>query len=65
HFFPITGRSHQLRMHASHPRGLNIAIVGDNLYGTIDERLMLHAEWLQFRHPITEEVVEFEVKAGF
>ena len=64
-FFPITGRSHQLRVHASHPRGLNIAIVGDDLYGTTDERLMLHAEWLQFRHPITEEIVEFEVKAEF
>jgi len=65
HFFPITGRSHQLRVHASHPRGLNIAIVGDDLYGTKEERLMLHAEWLQFRHPITEKLVEFEMKAGF
>lgn len=65
HFFPITGRTHQLRVHASHPLGLNISIVGDNLYGEQSDRLYLHAEWLRFKHPITQEEVEFEVKAEF
>lgn len=65
HFFPITGRTHQLRVHASHPLGLNIPIVGDNLYGKQSDRLYLHAEWLRFKHPITQEEVEFEVKAEF
>ncbi len=65
HFFPITGRSHQLRVHSAHVNGLNTPIVGDDLYGKKDERLMLHAEWLQFRHPITEEIMEFEVESSF
>jgi tRNA pseudouridine32 synthase/23S rRNA pseudouridine746 synthase len=52
-FFPETGRTHQLRVHASHPRGLNAAIVGDNLYGRGGPRLMLHAETLSFNHPAT------------
>jgi tRNA pseudouridine32 synthase / 23S rRNA pseudouridine746 synthase len=64
-FFPITGRTHQLRVHASHPRGLNLPIVGDDMYGKKSDRLYLHAEWLKFRHPITNEEVEFEVKAPF
>lgn len=33
HFEPITGRTHQLRLHASHPAGLGLPIVGDRLYG--------------------------------
>ncbi len=65
HFYPITGRSHQLRVHASHFRGLNTAIVGDDLYGTPADRLYLHAEWLKFKHPLTNEEIEFEVKAPF
>lgn len=65
HFFPITGRTHQLRVHASHPLGLNIPILGDDLYGKKTDRLYLHAEWLKFKHPITQEEIEFEVKAGF
>lgn len=52
-FFPLTGRTHQLRVHASHPRGLGAPIVGDRLYGTPDVRLMLHAAVLRFRHPLT------------
>ena len=31
---PLTGRTHQLRVHCSHPQGLNCPIVGDRLYGT-------------------------------
>ncbi len=65
HFFPITGRTHQLRVHAAHPLGLNTPIVGDDLYGVKGERLHLHAEWIEFRHPLTKETVSFEVGADF
>ncbi|MBR1882840.1 MAG: RNA pseudouridine synthase [Muribaculaceae bacterium] len=52
-FYPLTGRTHQLRVHASHPSGLGVAIVGDMLYGRAAGRLMLHAEQLCFTHPFT------------
>ncbi len=65
HFFPITGRTHQLRVHASHPDGLNRAIVGDDLYGKKADRLYLHAEYLEFTHPISQEVMKIEVPALF
>ena len=65
HFFPITGRTHQLRLHASHPKGLNMPIKGDDLYGRKADRLYLHAEFLEFVHPITNEVVHVEVSAPF
>lgn len=64
-FFPKTGRTHQLRVHASHPLGLNIPILGDDLYGTRSERLFLHAEEIEFIHPITELSMRFEKKASF
>ena len=65
YFYPITGRTHQLRMHASHPMGLNTPIVGDDLYGTKNTRLFLHAEEIAFRHPRTYETVRFQVKEQF
>lgn len=65
HFWPITGRTHQLRVHASHSLGLDCPIVGDDLYGTKSDRLHLHAEWIEFKHPITREIVAFEVPAQF
>lgn len=65
HFWPITGRTHQLRMHASHALGLNAPIIGDDLYGTKAHRLHLHAEWIEFRHPITKETMTFEVNPEF
>ena len=65
YFYPITGRTHQLRMHASHPMGLNTPIVGDDLYGTKSTRLFLHAESITFKHPRTQETVSFQVKEGF
>lgn len=65
HFFPITGRTHQLRVHAAHSLGLNTAIIGDDLYGNRADRLHLHAAWIQFKHPVTEEVMEIEVAADF
>lgn len=65
YFYPITGRTHQLRMHASHPLGLNTPIVGDDLYGTKSSRLFLHAESITFKHPKTYETVSFQVKERF
>src|SRR5690606_9014865 len=64
-FYPITGRTHQLRMHAAHHLGLNAPIKGDDLYGKISDRLYLHAEELNFIHPITKEKLTFVAKAPF
>jgi tRNA pseudouridine32 synthase/23S rRNA pseudouridine746 synthase len=64
-FFPLTGRTHQLRVHAAHPLGLGAPIVGDRLYGRQDERLLLHAESISFRHPRTGQRVSFERQAPF
>ena len=51
--YPQTGRTHQLRIHCAHPDGLGCPIIGDELYGTKDKRLMLHAAEIWFRHPVT------------
>ena len=69
-FRPITGRSHQLRVHAATPRpvgGLGAPIVGDPLYGdpTAAPRLLLHADMLAFWDPTTHEWVRFERPAPF
>jgi tRNA pseudouridine32 synthase/23S rRNA pseudouridine746 synthase len=65
HFWPLTGRTHQLRMHAAHELGLYAPIVGDDLYGTASDRLYLHAAHLAFVHPITKEIVSFDVAEDF
>jgi len=65
HFWPLTGRTHQLRMHAAHELGLNAPIVGDDLYGTGAERLYLHAGQLAFVHPATKERISFEAAEDF
>lgn len=65
HFWPITGRTHQLRMHASHESGLNCPILGDDLYGKKSKRLYLHAGYVSFYHPVLQKQVEFEVPAKF
>lgn len=65
HFFPITGRTHQLRVHAAHALGLHCPIVGDELYGTRADRLHLHAQWMQFKHPVTRKKMTFEAECGF
>lgn len=65
YFYPITGRTHQLRVHAAHSKGLNIPILGDDLYGTKSNRLHLHAEYLEFMHPITEKKLKVRVDADF
>lgn len=51
-FYPHTGRTHQLRVHAAHPSGLHCPIIGDELYGKKDKRLYLHAESIEFTHPV-------------
>ena len=65
HFYPITGRTHQLRVHASHASGLNIPIVGDDLYGRKANRLHLHADTLEFTHPVSQKKMEFHKEAEF
>lgn len=55
YFYPQTGRTHQLRIHAAHHLGLGTPIVGDRLYGRKADRLYLHAEMLAMTHPFTGE----------
>mgnify|MGYP000222840077 FL=1 len=65
YFYPITGRTHQLRVHAAHKDGLNMPIVGDDLYGEKTNRLHLHAAFIEFLHPSTNEKISFTVEAEF
>ena len=66
-FTPLTGRTHQLRVHAAHPQGLGHPVVGDRLYGnpSLADRLMLHSTSLAFHHPVDDHWVEFELPAPF
>lgn len=64
-FYPRTGRTHQLRVHAAHPLGLHCPIIGDELYGRKAERLYLHAEMLEFTHPVTGKRISIIQKADF
>ena len=64
-FYPITGRTHQLRVHAAHSLGLNCSIVGDDLYGVKADRLYLHAEELTFFHPVEKKEMTFVAKCLF
>jgi tRNA pseudouridine32 synthase/23S rRNA pseudouridine746 synthase len=63
--WPKTGRAHQLRVHAAHPRGIGVPVVGDRLYGRPDVRLMLHAEALAFVHPHTQVRLAWHSPAPF
>ena len=72
HFYPLTGRTHQLRLHSAHPEGLNTPIVGDDIYGheqradlSDGHRLCLHASRLEFTHPHTKERIVVECDAEF
>lgn len=65
YFYPHTGRTHQLRVHSAHPKGLNAPIVGDDLYGTKRNRLHLHAEQIIFNHPTTKKLMTFQEKSPF
>lgn len=60
-FIPHTGRTHQLRLHASHPLGLGCPIIGDSLYGSgkMGDPMYLHAASLAFTHPQTRKRLEF------
>ena len=66
-FVPITGRTHQLRLHSAHEKGLGIPIVGDPFYGngTGPGQMKLHACELGFRHPVTGEAVVFKSEPDF
>ncbi|MBQ1859301.1 MAG: RluA family pseudouridine synthase [Paludibacteraceae bacterium] len=65
-FYPLTGRTHQLRVHAAHPDGLNAPILGDRLYGGAQaDRLMLHAAEIHFVHPTTKEEMHFCIPSHF
>lgn len=63
--YPITGRTHQLRVHCAHQEGLNTPIIGDNLYGTPSCRLHLHAERIELRHPETNRLLRIESPSPF
>ncbi|MDO4931339.1 MAG: RluA family pseudouridine synthase [Prevotellaceae bacterium] len=63
---PLTGRTHQLRVHCAHTDGLGMPILGDPLYGCEPApRMYLHACLLEFRHPVTGKVVTVESPCPF
>jgi len=67
-FMPLTGRTHQLRVHAADVKGLGIPILGDKLYGwdfRVANRLHLHARELTFKHPHLEELVYLKTETPF
>ena len=66
-FTPLTGRTHQLRLHAAHPLGLGIPIVGDRLYGQGKQpgELLLHAACLAFWHPTSGQRMSWDSPPSF
>lgn len=64
-FFPHTGRTHQLRVHAAHADGLNAPIKGDMLYGHPADRLYLHADQITFVHPVSGKEMTLTAPADF
>jgi len=66
-FTALTGRTHQLRLHAAHHLGLNAPIVGDSLYGNgqFGDKMFLHATYLSFIHPETNAPCEFVSEPPF
>lgn len=62
---PITGRTHQLRVHCAHIQGLQTPILGDDLYGKAAKRLYLHATTMEIVHPVTKETLYLEVEPNF
>lgn len=66
-FMPLTGRTHQLRVHAADSLGLGIPILGDRLYGcsTSANRLHLHAREIHFEHPQLKETLRLQAKTPF
>ncbi|MDZ4202934.1 MAG: RluA family pseudouridine synthase [Gallionella sp.] len=61
---PVTGRTHQLRVHMA---AIGHPIIGDALYGSSAgaTRLMLHARQLSFAHPVSGEVLELTGEPPF
>lgn len=66
-FIPLTGRTHQLRVHAADSRGLGVPILGDRLYGcrAVASRLHLHARELRFEHPQSRQTLDLRAKTPF
>ena len=66
-FTPLTGRTHQLRVHSAHPLGLDNPIVGDSLYGSgkDGDEMMLCSTLLGFNHPETGRYLEFTIKPPY
>ncbi len=66
-FIPLTGRTHQLRVHAADSRGLGMTILGDRLYGcsAVASRLHLQARELRFEHPQLGEILHLQVEMPF
>ena len=66
-FTPHTGRTHQLRVHAAHSKGLGCPIVGDSFYGSgkDGDEMLLHAAFLAFTHPKTGEKLSFHHEPDF
>ena len=65
--YPLTGRTHQLRVHCAHNYGLGCPILGDPLYGhgCHTSRMYLHAAMVELRHPVTGEKMRFQTESGF
>jgi tRNA pseudouridine32 synthase / 23S rRNA pseudouridine746 synthase len=64
---PVTGRSHQLRVHL---QAIGHPIVGDPLYASeaqeaMAPRLLLHAQAIEIPHPVTDEPLRFEAPCPF
>lgn len=64
---PVTGRTHQLRVHM---KSIKHAILGDELYASNDAiekapRLLLHASYLSFKHPVSDELIELNSEPEF
>ncbi len=66
-FTPHTGRTHQLRLAATDPHRFGIPIIGDSLYSLCasGERLMFHAKYLRFTHPVTRTQMDFTLPEAF
>lgn len=67
-FRPTTGRTHQLRLHAAHPMGLDCPIAGDPLYGHPSPHfpsLCLHAAAITFRHPVSGQLMQLHAEPPF
>ncbi len=65
YFYPLTGRTHQLRLHSAHPDGLGMPIIGDELYGSKSDRLYLQAQRIEFEHPLSGQRLCVEIPPEF